>query len=93
MTITMSGKTIGENIKLARMQAGISRAKLAEELCVSEVMVYKYETDSAKLICSRLQTNTALRYLQLRPSRNSSRRLTTFSPTRCPMIRRANNGL
>lgn len=25
MTITMSGKTIGENIKLARMQAGISR--------------------------------------------------------------------
>ena len=37
MTITMSGKTIGENIKLARMQAGISRAKLAEELCVSEV--------------------------------------------------------
>ena len=35
MTITMSGKTIGENIKLARMQAGISRAKLAEELCVS----------------------------------------------------------
>ena len=51
MTITMSGKTIGENIKLARMQAGISRAKLAEELCVSEVMVYKYETDSANNIC------------------------------------------
>lgn len=49
MTITMSGKTIGENIKLARMQAGISRAKLAEELCVSEVMVYKYETDSANV--------------------------------------------
>ena len=42
-------KTIGENIKLARMQAGISRAKLAEELCVSEVMVYKYETDSANV--------------------------------------------
>ena len=46
-----------------------------------------------KPICSRLQTNTALRYLQLRPSRSSSRRLTTFSPTRFPMIRRANNGL
>lgn len=29
MTITMTGKTIGENIKLARLQAGISRAKLA----------------------------------------------------------------
>ena len=49
MTITMSGKTIGENIKLARMQAGISRAKLAEELCVSEVMVYKYETESGNV--------------------------------------------
>ena len=49
MTITMTGKTIGENIKLARLQAGISRAKLAEELCVSEVMVYKYETDSANV--------------------------------------------
>ena len=36
---------------------------------------------------------SALRYLQLRPSRSSSRRLTTFSPTRCPMIRRASNGL
>ena len=32
MTITMTGKTIGENIKLARLQAGISRAKLAEEI-------------------------------------------------------------
>ena len=39
MTITMTGKTIGENIKLARLQAGISRAKLAEELCVSEVKI------------------------------------------------------
>lgn len=45
MTITLTGKTIGENIKLARTQAGISRAKLAEELCVSEVMVLKYEKD------------------------------------------------
>ena len=49
MTITLTGKTLGENIKLARMQAGLSRAKLAEELCVSEVMVYKYETDGAKV--------------------------------------------
>ena len=39
------------------------------------------------------EVDEKLRYLQLRPSRNSSRRLTTFSPTRCPMIRRANNGL
>ena len=53
MTITMTGKTIGENIKLARLQAGISRAKLAEELCVSEVMVYKYETDSANVQIGR----------------------------------------
>lgn len=53
----------------------------------------QYGPDTSKAVCSRLQTSTVSRCLQLRPSRNSSRRLTTFSPTRCPMIRRANNGL
>lgn len=47
--MTVSGKTIGENIKLARMKAGISRERLAQELCVSAVMVYKYETDAANV--------------------------------------------
>ena len=49
MTITVTGKTLGENIKLARTQAGISRARLAEELCVSEVMVCKYENNTANV--------------------------------------------
>lgn len=49
MTITLSGKTIGERIKSARQCAGISRARLAEELCVSYVMVYNYETGRANV--------------------------------------------
>lgn len=49
MTITMSGKTIGENTSWRECRLESARAKLAEELCVSEVMVYKYETDSANV--------------------------------------------
>lgn len=49
MTITLSGKTIGERIKQARQFAGLTRAQLAEELCVSYVMVYNYETGRANV--------------------------------------------
>lgn len=49
MVITLSGKTIGERIKQARQFSGLTRAELAEELCVSYVMVYNYETGRANV--------------------------------------------
>lgn len=49
MSITLSGKTTGERIKLARLCAGLTRAELAKELCVSDVMVYNYETGKANV--------------------------------------------
>lgn len=49
MVILLDGKTTGERIKLARQLAGLSRAELADELCVSDVMVYNYETGRANV--------------------------------------------
>lgn len=49
MVISLDGKTTGERIKLARQLAGLTRAELAAELCVSDVMVYNYETGRAKV--------------------------------------------
>lgn len=49
IVISLDGKTTGERIKLARQLAGLTRAELADELCVSDVMVYNYETGRAKV--------------------------------------------
>ncbi len=45
MTLIISGKTVGENIRLAREHAGISQKELAQELLVSDVMMNYYEQD------------------------------------------------
>lgn len=49
MVILLYGKTTGERIKLARQLAGLTRAELADELCVSDVTVYNYETGRANV--------------------------------------------
>ncbi len=43
MTITLTGRTIGENIRLAREQAGLSQTQLGNALLVSMQMISKYE--------------------------------------------------
>lgn len=43
MTLVLTGRTIGENIKLARMKANISQERLGKELLVSGQMIDKYE--------------------------------------------------
>ncbi len=43
MTVTLTGKTIGENIKLARLAAGLTGEQLAEKLGATAASVYRYE--------------------------------------------------
>ena len=43
MTIALTGKTIGENIKLARLAAGLTGEQLAEKLGATAASVYRYE--------------------------------------------------
>lgn len=44
MTLILKGKTIGENIRLARLKAGITVTQLADALVVAPAMVSKYES-------------------------------------------------
>lgn len=44
MTLVLKGKTIGENIRLARLKAGITVTQLADALVVAPAMVSKYES-------------------------------------------------
>ena len=44
MTITLTGRTLGENIKLARIKANISRKQLGDLLFMSESGVAYYES-------------------------------------------------
>lgn len=44
MTVVLKGKTIGENIRLARLKAGITVTQLADALVVAPAMVSKYES-------------------------------------------------
>lgn len=44
MTLILEGKTIGENIRLARLKAGITVTELADALVVAPAMVSKYES-------------------------------------------------
>lgn len=55
MAIILNGNTIGERVKLARLCAGLTRAELAKELCVSDVMVYNYETGKANIHSRKLK--------------------------------------
>lgn len=43
MTVKLTGKTIGENIKLARLAAGLTGEQLAEKLGATAASVYRYE--------------------------------------------------
>ncbi|MFR0871658.1 MAG: hypothetical protein ACLSG5_09845 [Oscillospiraceae bacterium] len=53
----------------------------------------QYSADTSKADLQSIANEYGIEVSAAATSRNSSRRLTTFSPTRCPMIRRANNGL